>query len=68
MQEETEESDFGCTGTLGCLPARPALEHGLEGWVGFGNEGRALKALQEEETRAGVKHKGESRGQAGQSM
>lgn len=55
MLGEKGESDFGCTVTLGFLPARPALEHGLEARVGFENEGRALKALKEEETRAGVK-------------
>lgn len=55
MLGEKGESDFGCTVTLGFLPARQALEHGLEGRVGFENEGRALKALKEEETRAGVK-------------
>lgn len=27
------------------IAAQRALEHGLEGWVGFGNEGRALKTL-----------------------
>lgn len=55
MLGEKGESDICCTATLGCLHARPALEHGLEGWVGFGNEGRALKTLQVEQTRAGVK-------------
>lgn len=42
---EGEGSDIAAQRLWGAFNGRPALEHGLEGWVGFGNEGRAFKTL-----------------------
>lgn len=39
-----EDSDLAAV-TLGCLHARPTFECGLKDPVGYGNEGRTLKAF-----------------------